>query len=134
RPRRIARRWHGEIARAEEALRQQRLAARAAERSVAVPSERRARARLHDGSPPRLPHAVRSAGEDQLRQARRDRTAHPPGELGECERRLAAEFEVIDEEDRQRRGRDSDLLLSRQIDRPPSWRRVAPYRSEDSWL
>ena len=48
-------------ARAEDALRQQQLQSVAPQRSVAVPSERRARAVVPHRPSPRLPHAVRPA-------------------------------------------------------------------------
>ena len=65
----------------QEALRQQHVEPGAAQRSVAVPAARRARARLHDRPASRLPHAVRPAREDQLREDGKDRAADPPGEL-----------------------------------------------------
>ncbi len=81
----------GHRARAEEALRQQQLEPAAPQRSVAVPAARRAGDGLHHRAAPRLPHAVRPAGEDQLREDGKDRAAGPPGELGHRQRRRAAE-------------------------------------------
>ena len=65
----------------QEALRQQLVEPGAPQRSVAVPAARRARARLHDRPASGLPHAVRPAREDQLREDGKDRAADPPGEL-----------------------------------------------------
>src|SRR5437870_4328689 len=63
-------------------------------------------------------------------KARKDRTAHPPGELTHCERRPAAEFEVIDAEACHRRARDRALLLARRGARRPPARRAARGRAE----
>ena len=65
----------------QEALRQQHVESRAAQRSMAVPAARRAGARLHDRAAPGLPHRLRPAGEDQLREDGKDRAADLPGEL-----------------------------------------------------
>ena len=75
----------------EEALRQQQLEPGAAQRSVAVPAARRARDGVHDRPASRLPHAVRPAREDQLREDGKNRAAGAPGELGHRERRDPAE-------------------------------------------
>src|SRR5262245_32603458 len=78
-------------ARAEEALRQQQLESAPAQRPVAVSAARRGGDGVHDRVAPRLSHPVRPARKDQLREDGKDRAAHPPGELGPCERRVAAE-------------------------------------------
>ena len=65
----------------QEALRQQHLESRAPQRSVAVPAARRAGARLHDRAAPGLPHRLRPAREDQLREDGKDRAVDLPGEL-----------------------------------------------------
>src|SRR5205823_9592905 len=75
--------------RAEETVRQQQLESPAAQRSVAVPAARRAGDGLHDRPSSRLPHAVRPAREDQLREDGKDRAADSPGELGHRQQRRA---------------------------------------------
>ena len=73
----------------QEALRQQHLEPGAPQRSVAVPAARRAGARVHDRPASRLPHDVRPAREDQLREDGKDRAADPPGQLEPGERSQA---------------------------------------------
>src|SRR5688500_5572599 len=58
---------------------------------MAVPAARRAGARLHDRAAPGLPHHLRSAGEDQLREDGKDRAADLPGELEPGQRGRAPE-------------------------------------------
>ncbi len=72
---------------AAQALRQQPVEPGAAQRPVAVPAARRAGARLHDRPASRLPHRLRPAREDQLREDGEDRAADPSGELGSGQRR-----------------------------------------------